>query len=64
VGALSVGVVPSAMVGIAPPALAALRDAHPKLALTIRTGLSEELAQRVRAGELDAALTTDARDDR
>jgi DNA-binding transcriptional LysR family regulator len=58
VGALSVGIVPTAMAGIAPPALARLRAAHPKLRVTIRTGLSGDLAEMVRAGALDAALVT------
>ena len=58
VGTLAVGIVPSAMAGLAPPALAALRAAHPGLRLRIRTGLSADLALMVRSGELDAALTT------
>jgi DNA-binding transcriptional LysR family regulator len=58
VGTLSVGFAPSTMAGLAPPALAALRAAHPKLLVRIRTGLSADLAQSVRAGDLDAALTT------
>ncbi len=58
VGTLKVGIVPSAMAGLAPPALASLRAAHPRLALRIHTGLSGELAQLVKAGDLDAALAT------
>jgi len=58
VGTLAVGIVPSAMAGLAPPALAALRAAHPRLRLRIRAGLSADLALMVRSGELDAALTT------
>ena len=58
VGTLAVGIVPSAMAVLAPPALAALRAAHPGLRLRIRTGLSADLALMVRSGELDAALTT------
>lgn len=58
VGGLSVGVVPTAMAGLVPPALVALREAHPRLRLTIRTGLSGDLADAVRAGALDAALAT------
>jgi DNA-binding transcriptional LysR family regulator len=56
VGGLTVGIVPSAMAGIAPPALARLRRQHPRLRVSIRTGLSGELAAMVRAGTLDAAL--------
>jgi DNA-binding transcriptional LysR family regulator len=58
VGGLSVGIVPSAMAGIAPPALARLRASHPRLRVSIRTGLSGELAALVRSGMLDAALLT------
>jgi len=58
VGTMAVGIVPSAMAGLAPPALAALRAAHPRLRLRIRAGLSADLALMVRSGELDAALTT------
>jgi DNA-binding transcriptional LysR family regulator len=58
VGALSVGIVPTAMAGLAPPALARLRKTHPRLRVAIRTGLSGDLAALVRAGSLDAALVT------
>ena len=57
-GALAVGVVPTAMVHLLPPALARLRAAHPKLTIQVRTGLSSELAQAVREGELDVAVVT------
>lgn len=58
VGALTVGIVPTAMAGLAPPALARLRLGHPRLRVSIRTGLSADLAAMVRAGTLDAALVT------
>lgn len=58
-GPLSVGIVPSAMIHLAPPALARLTGDHPGIALSIRTGLSSELAQAVRGGDLDAALLTE-----
>ncbi|MEM7190382.1 MAG: LysR family transcriptional regulator [Pseudomonadota bacterium] len=58
VGRLGVGIVPSAMATLAAPALARLRSAHPDLQLEIRTGLSGELAQAVRSGDLDVALVT------
>ncbi len=47
-GSLAVGVVPTEMVHLLPPALARLRALHPKLAIRVRTGLSSELAQAVR----------------
>lgn len=58
VGTLSIGVVPTEMVHLLPPALARLKARHPKLALRVRAGLSSELAQAVLGGELDVALTT------
>ena len=57
-GTLAVGIVPTAMTDLAPPALAKLRAGHPEVQITIRTGLSGELAQAVRTGELDAAVLT------
>jgi DNA-binding transcriptional LysR family regulator len=57
-GMLSIGVVPTEMVHLLPPALARLKARHPKLALRVRSGLSSELAQAVRGGELDVALAT------
>jgi DNA-binding transcriptional LysR family regulator len=57
-GSLAVGVVPTAMVHLLPPALARLRARHPKLAIRVRTGLSSELAQAVRGAELDVAVVT------
>lgn len=57
-GRLAVGVVPTVMGGLAPPALARLRAAHPDLALDIHSALSGDLARDVRSGELDAAVLT------
>lgn len=57
-GSLAVGVVPTEMVHLLPPALARLRALHPKLAIRVRTGLSSELAQAVRGAELDVAVAT------
>ncbi|MGF1525636.1 MAG: LysR substrate-binding domain-containing protein [Candidatus Competibacterales bacterium] len=58
IGRLTVGVVPTALIELLPPALAALNAEHPELRVRIRTGLSGELAQQVRHGELDAAIVT------
>jgi DNA-binding transcriptional LysR family regulator len=58
IGALTVGIVPTAMAGLAPPALARLRQTQPRLRVAIRTGLSSDLTALVRAGMLDAALVT------
>jgi len=57
-GSLAVGVVPTEMVHLLPPALARLRALHPKLAIRVRTGLSSELAEAVRMAELDVAVAT------
>jgi DNA-binding transcriptional LysR family regulator len=57
-GRLQVGVVPSALIDLAPPALAALRLRHPEIEITIRAGLSGALARALGAGELDAAVLT------
>ncbi|MEM9060929.1 MAG: LysR substrate-binding domain-containing protein [Pseudomonadota bacterium] len=57
-GTLAVGIVPTVMSHLAPPALAEMRSAHPAVQLEIRTGLSGELARAVALGELDAAVIT------
>ena len=57
-GSLAVGVVPTEMVHLLPPALARLRALHPKLAIRVHTGLSSELAQAVRGAEIDVAVAT------
>jgi DNA-binding transcriptional LysR family regulator len=57
-GTVTIGVVPSALIGLIPPALARLQQAHPRLKVHIRSGLSGELAQAVRAHEIDLAVVT------
>ncbi|MEM8759850.1 MAG: LysR family transcriptional regulator [Pseudomonadota bacterium] len=57
-GILTLGVVPSAFVHLAAPALAHLRAAAPGIAVRLRAGLSGDLAESVRNGALDAALVT------
>lgn len=56
VGAVRIGVVPSALVHLMPPALARLRGRHPGLDIQIRSGLSEQLLADVVARDLDMAL--------
>ena len=58
VGSLRVGVVPSALTGLMPTALAALAEAHPRLRLQVRSDLSADLAHEVRGGDLDVAILT------
>lgn len=57
-GSLSIGVVPTAMTALVPPALARVRALHPDVSLSIRSGLSGELAQAVRSSDLDCAILT------
>ncbi|WP_080435046.1 EamA family transporter [Burkholderia ubonensis] len=58
VGRLRIGAIQTALAGPLPDALLALRHAHPSLRVQVSAGVSAELAQRVAAGELDAAITT------
>lgn len=61
VGTVTIGVVPSVLVNLIPPALARLRLAHPKLLVRIRSGLSGELAQAVRSRDIDLAVVSEPR---
>lgn len=58
-GRLRLGAINTALAGILPAALAALRERHPCLRVLVNAGMSAELALRVDAGELDAAITTE-----
>ncbi|WP_316189301.1 LysR family transcriptional regulator [Bradyrhizobium sp. SZCCHNS1054] len=58
-GRLRLGAIQTALAGPLPEALAALRQAHPGLRIHVSAGMSAELAQRVAADELDAAITTE-----
>lgn len=58
-GRLRVGAIHTALSGILPAALAALSGEHPHLRVNVLSGMSAELATRVEAGELDAAVTTE-----
>jgi len=58
-GRLRVGAIHTALAGILPAALAALGAEHPHLRVNVASGMSAELASRVEAGELDAAVTTE-----
>ena len=59
VGTINIGVVPSVLIDLVPPALAALRAANPKLQIGISTGLSAALTQDVQNRNLDAAIVTE-----
>ena len=58
-GRLRVGAVQTALAGVLPDALVALNRAHPRVRVSVSVGLSAEMAEKVAAGELDAALTTE-----
>ncbi len=56
VGVLSIGAVPTAVGTLLAPALARLRERRPNLRVSLTTAYSEELAERVSRGTVDAAL--------
>lgn len=58
-GRLRIGAIQTALAGVLPAALAALRRQHPRLRVQVYSGMSAELASRLDAGELDAAVTTE-----
>ena len=58
-GRLRLGAIQTALAGPLPDALVTLRGAHPMLRVHVSSGMSAELAGRVDAGELDAAITTE-----
>jgi DNA-binding transcriptional LysR family regulator len=59
IGSVTMGVVPSTLVNLVPPAVASLRAAHPKLHIKIKTGMSADLAQQVRNRDIDMAVVTE-----
>jgi len=58
-GRIRIGAIQTALSGPIPDALLALNRAHPKVRVHVEAGMSAELAARVAAGELDAAITTE-----
>ena len=54
-GRLRIGAIQTALAGVLPAALAALRRQHPRLRVQVYSGMSAELASRLDAGELDPA---------
>jgi DNA-binding transcriptional LysR family regulator len=53
---LRIGAFPTALAGLVPAAVAHLRRAHPDAKVTFEEGADEDLAARVRCGELHLAL--------
>ncbi len=58
-GAIVLGVIPSALTGPVPEALAALKRAYPQLQVRIRSDISDALAPRVEDADLDVALISE-----
>lgn len=59
-GRVRIGAIDSANAVLIPRMLAALRAAHPKLALSAAEGTTPTLLDRIRDGELDVAVISDA----
>lgn len=53
---LRLGALPSALAELVPAAIARLRESHPDTTVTFDEGTSEQLANRLAAGELDLAI--------
>ncbi len=58
-GALTLGVIPTALTGSVPKALARLKTQYEELQVRIRSGISDHLAPLVEDGDLDAALISE-----
>jgi DNA-binding transcriptional LysR family regulator len=58
-GRLKIGAIQTALAGALPDALVWIKNHHPKLHITVVSGMSSELARMVEDGELDAAITTE-----
>ncbi len=58
-GTLHIGTVPSVLTGILPCVLSSMQEKHPRLLVNLITDLSRELTQKVRKGEIDAAIVTE-----
>jgi DNA-binding transcriptional LysR family regulator len=57
-GRLRVGAFPTAVAALMPRALAAFRQAHPDVALSLVEGRTPDLLERLRAGEADVAVVS------
>ncbi|MEO1331766.1 MAG: LysR family transcriptional regulator, partial [Pseudomonadota bacterium] len=58
-GTFRIGFVGTASVRLMPGFLARAAEAYPEARILVASGLSESLIERVRAGELDAAVVTE-----
>ena len=59
-GLLDLGAVPTTLSGVVPRALAGLQQVHPRIAVNMVNGMSGELVDRVKRGELDAAIVSES----
>jgi len=57
-GRLRVGAFPTAVAALVPRALAAFREAHPDIALSLVEGRTPELLERLRTGDADLAVVS------
>lgn len=61
-GHLELGAVPTALTGVLANALVHLNKSQPKLMIHVTSGLSSELAEAVRQGQLDVAVVSEPTD--
>lgn len=57
-GRLRVGAFPTAVAALVPRALAAFRDAHPRVAVSLLEGMTPGLLDRLRGGDADVAVVS------
>lgn len=58
-GSLNIGSIPTALTGVIPKALLALRKIHPRVQVRLEHGLSPSLFERLRHRELDGAIISE-----
>jgi DNA-binding transcriptional LysR family regulator len=58
-GVLKIGVIPTALTGIAPRVLSGMRGAHPLIQIQLTSAMSGEMLEMVRHNELDVALVSE-----
>lgn len=62
IGRFALGSIPTALTSVIPKALLALREAHPRMQVTVHHGLSPSFAELLVRGEVDAAIISEPRD--
>lgn len=61
-GRFALGSIPTALTSVIPKALLALREAHPRMHVTVHHDLSPSFADLLARGEIDAAIISEPRD--